>query len=100
MTKTLLNTKQVELIRKKKFIVVTFYIKNEIFVIYKIFFSPNSDIYLFCKVEITLLKVDKTFNFILSNNIEIIDIFFKNLVAKLLKYTRINNHTINLVKSQ
>lgn len=58
MTKTLLNTKQVELIGKKKFTVVTFHIKSEIFVIYTIFFSPNSDIYLFRKAEITLLKVN------------------------------------------
>ena len=44
------------------------------------------------------MKADKAFTFVLSKYTNFADIFSKDLVAKLLEYIKINNHTINLEK--
>lgn len=46
------------------------------------------------------LEIDETFSFIFSKYINLADIFFKDLIAKLLKYTEIHNDIINLVQGQ
>lgn len=44
------------------------------------------------------LKADKTFTSIFSEYADFGNIFFKDLVAKLPKYTGMNNHTINQLR--
>lgn len=44
------------------------------------------------------MKTNKALISILCKYIDFIDNFFKNLVAKLLEHSRINNHIINLIK--
>lgn len=46
------------------------------------------------------MKDDNIFTFILSKYTNHINILCKDLVAKILMYTKINNDTINLVNSQ
>ena len=84
--------------RKKVFIFKAFNLKNRAFVIYIVFISQDSNIHPFCKAYIASLKVGKAFNSVLSKYTNFVDILFKNLIAKHLKYIRINNYTINLIK--
>lgn len=84
--------------RKKEFIAKAFNLKDRAFVIYIVFISQNSNIHPSCKAYIASLKTGKAFNSVLSKYTNFVDIFFKNLIAKYLKYIRINNYTINLIK--
>ncbi len=47
--------------------------------------------------QIARLKADETFAKVLSKYADFADVFIPNLTTKLLKYTRINNYTIELV---
>lgn len=92
-----------ELIQKKKFIAIVFDLNNEIFVVYIVFFASsnlNVDIYLFCRSQIASLIVNETPTRILSEYTNFKYIFFLGFVAKLPKYTKINNYLIDLVKGQ
>ena len=51
-------------------------------------------------MQIAFLKVDEPFIFVSSKYINFADVFSKNLVIKLVKYIRINNHTIKFIKTQ
>lgn len=48
----------------------------------------------------TLLKADETFISVPSKYVDFVNVFSKDLAAKLLEYTKINNHAIDLVKYQ
>ena len=48
-TKVLLTIKRVKLVRKKEFIAATFYPENEVFIVYVVSISLNSDVYSFQK---------------------------------------------------
>lgn len=85
-----------ELVRKKEFIAAIFNLDDETFIVY-ITFPANSNIYLFYKVWIVLLKVDKAPTIILLGYIDFVNIMSLDLVTKLPKYTKINNYTINLI---
>ena len=93
----LLLVMQFKVIIKKKFIIATHNLKNKAFIVYISFISNNSDVYLFDIAQIVFLKVNETFSFILSKYIDFIDVIFKDLVAELLEYSKINNNTIDLI---
>ena len=56
------------------------------------------DIYLSQKAQITSLKTDKAPDSVLSEYFNFINIFSKDLTAKLAEYIRINIHIINLIE--
>lgn len=89
------------MIRKKEFAVAILYLKDKTFVVYVIFLTSfdNSDIHLSCKSQIVLLMINKILIAIFPN-ILILQIFFLELIVKLLEYTRINKHIINLINSK
>lgn len=92
--------KQVELIKKKKFVVFAFDPNNKIFVVYIIFLiSFYLNVHLSCKALRALLIQDKTSTMTLSKDTYFIDRFYLDFASEFLEYTRINNHCINLVKS-
>lgn len=97
-TDTLPIIRHIELIRKKKFSITTFHYKNETYVVYIASISIDLDVYLSCRVQITLLKTDKYSTSISSKYVDFVYIFFYNLVAKLSKQTKINDHPIDLIK--
>lgn len=72
-------------------------LNHEAFVVYVVFINRESDIHLSCRAWIAFLKVDDFRIPILSKYTNFANIFFKNLVAKLLEYIKINNHAINLI---
>lgn len=88
-----------ELIEKKEFVAMTLDKKNETFVIYVAFFSSDSGVYLFCRAQIVLLKVNKTLILILIKYVNFAGVFSLDLAIELLWYTEINNHIINLIKA-
>ena len=67
---------------------------NKIFMIYiaTLVEPANISIYICYKTQVILLKKGK----ILAKYSHFFDISFSNFAIKLLKYTRINNYTINL----
>ena len=58
------------------------------------------DIHPLWRAQIALLKADEAFISILPKYINFADIFLKDLVAKLLEATKINDHSIDLIKGQ
>lgn len=86
--------------KKKRVIEATFNPKVEAFIIYIISISKNSDVHAFSRAIIVFLKAIKALTSVLFKNADFLNIFFKNLAAKLLKYPEINDHIINLIKSQ
>lgn len=92
--------KQIELIRKKVFIVAILNLKNEAFTVYIASIDQNSDVYTSFKTQIVFLKANKISIFVLSEYADFTDIFYKDLVAKLLKYPKINNHVINPIDNK
>lgn len=85
-----------ELIGKKEFTTAVFDSEDKTFIIYMVSLT-SSNIHLFYKIKIVLLKVDETPTIIFSEYSDFTDIFFPKLVVKLLKYTKINNYVINLI---
>lgn len=67
---------------------------------YVVFLATFNEIHCTCKSQIASLKIDGTLTTISSEYFNFVDIFFQELVGKLLKYTRIINHAINLVDSK
>ena len=91
-------TKQVELIRKKEFTIVALNLENETFIIHVASISLDSDVHLIQRAQIVLLKINKACISIFSKYANFVDIFSKNLAAKLPEYTRIYDYIINLIK--
>lgn len=72
--------------------------EDETSLVYVIFLNFNFGIYLSYRAKIALLKINKVSTLTLFKNSNFTNIFSPNLVAKLLKYTRIKNYTNNLIK--
>ena len=95
----LLTTRQVKLIREKKFIIIALDLKYKAFIIYVAAFNVNSNdkLYPLKKVQKAQLKVNKMPIKVLHKYIDFIDVFLSKLSAKLFEHTRINNHAIQLI---
>lgn len=76
------------MIEKKEFAILALNLKNKVFVIYVVFVSLNSDIYLFCKALIMNLNDNKTFTSGFSNYTDFVDVFSKDLTTTLLKLSK------------
>lgn len=87
------------MIKKKKYAVAAFDPKNKAFVVYIISIGQTSNVYSSCKTQIALLKVDEAATSILSKYINFPNLFFENLVAKVLEDTKINDYAINLIEA-
>lgn len=83
----------------RKFIATAYDLNNEAFVIYVAFIDKNSNIYPLSRPWITFVKADEISISVSFKYTNFIDVFFKSLVAKLLKYIAINDHTIKLVEA-
>ena len=93
--KILLTTKQIEIIKKKKFVIAALDTNGETFIVHIMVLAEPIiiTIYPICETYITLLTSIK----ILTKYFNFLDIFSFNFTAKLLEHTRINNHLINLL---
>ena len=96
--KTLLIIRKVKLIRKKKFAVPIFNLKDKAFIVHIASISQDSDIYSSQRAYIVFLKANKAPISVPSKYANFADIFSKNLVAKLPEHIKINNHTINIIE--
>lgn len=98
-TKAPLTIRWEEFVGKKEFAAVAFDLKNEIFMFHIASFtlSNMSKAYSSYRTQIVFLWVDETPTTVPQEYSNIIDIFSSKLVKKLPKYTRINNHPIDLV---
>ena len=94
----LLMIRWLELIQKKEFVARTFDPKHKGFIVDIASMSQDMHIHPFWRTQIALLKADKTVISILPKYAEFLNIFSKDLVAKLPKYIKINNYTIYLIK--
>ena len=92
-------TRQVKLIGKKKFATVALDRKYKTFIVYVATLSIDSgnEIYLSKKTQIAYLKANKALTKVSSKYANFADIFLPKWAVELLKYTKINNHTIKLV---
>ena len=90
--------RRVGLIRKKKFLVIVLDLEVVIFVVHVVFIRQKSNVHLSRKAQIALLNADKAPNSIFPKYTDYANILSKTLIAKLPKYTRINNHAIDLIK--
>lgn len=90
-----------QIINRKKFAIIILDLKENFFVIYIFLLSiENIDIYLIKIVQIAYLFTDKVPANILDMYTNNIDIFSSKVVTKFLKYTKINNHFIDLEKNK
>lgn len=99
MAKTLFTTRQIEQVGKKEFAIAALDPDNKIFIVYitsLVSFGLYVEINAFQHAQIAFLKADEAHTFVPS---KYTDVFSKNLAAKLPKSTKINNYTIDLVKS-
>lgn len=90
--------KQVKLVEKKEFVVVAFNLGYKTFIIYIIFLdsSNNNQIgnnHLFCKAQIVLFILNKTFTIIFTKYSNIADILFSELVLNFLNILK----SINMI---
>lgn len=98
-----LSIRQVELVKKIKFATAALDLNNKIFVVHVAFLAKSNlglEIYLFYRAQITFLKADIATISVSSKYANFVDVFSKNLIAKLIKLTKINNYAINLIKGQ
>ena len=95
----LLITRQVKLIRKKKFAAAAFNLEHKIFIVHIVILNIDSsdEIYPSKKAQIAHLKANEAFFKVLSKYADFADVFLLKLIAELLNYIRINNHTIKLI---
>lgn len=87
-----------EFFGKKKFANVAFNLKDKAFKVYIASISYNSDIHLFWKVWLALLKGDEIPTSVSPKYTDFINVFSKDLAPELPEHTRIHNHAINLIK--
>ena len=93
------TTRQVKLIRKKKFAIAVLDLKYEAFIIYVIAFSIyfSDKMHPSKKAQIAYLKVDEAPTKVPNKYTDFTNVFSVKLIAKLRKHTEINDHTIKLV---
>lgn len=97
--KMLPTTKNVKLIKKKKFVVILLNLDHKVLEIYIIAFNISFDIkiYFLKRAQIAHLKINKAFIEMPNIYTNFKNIFLAKLTIKLFKYTGINNHVIELV---
>lgn len=95
------NIKWVELVKKKEFVALILKREDKTFIVYMVSI-PNFDldIYYYRKVQFIFLLANKVAINILFKYINFMNVFFLEYVTNLIKYTLINNHTIDLVDDQ
>lgn len=96
-TKALSTNKRVKLFWKKEFLILTLNLDDKIFVLHKTSLTSSDldvKVYSSCKAKTISLKADDGFISVSSKYADFVEVFFKDLTAKLLEHTRINNHTI------
>ena len=98
IAKILLTIKQVKLIRIKVFSAITLDQEHKVFVIHLTSISPDSDVYLYCRVQKVSLKANENSTSISPKYIDFTDVFSKDLATYLPQLTKINNHTIDLIE--
>ncbi len=95
------TTKRVRQIRKKKFTIMILEPDHKALVIYiatlNISSNIGDEVHPSKSAQITHLKVDKTLTKVFNNYANFADVFSPKLAIKLLKYTNINNHAIELI---
>ena len=101
--KTFLITRRIELVEKKKFVITVLDLEHKIFIVHIASFSSiplDADVHFSYKSQMAGLIAKKSFIKILAKYANFADIFFLDLISKLLKHTRINNYAIKLVDGQ
>lgn len=91
------------MIKKKEFITIVIDPNNETFIVIVVFyfsFNKDIDVNYFCRAQIASLIVYKVLTIVLSKFTNFANIIFPDFVAKLYKYTKINNYLIYLVKDK
>lgn len=96
MAKTLSTTCWVEVLNYKKFTATILDKNEEIFIVHMTFFSLDH----YQKIQLVSFYIDETLVTILSKYSKFADVSFSKSVIELPKHTRVNNYTIDLVKSQ
>ena len=94
------TTKQVELVRKKKFTAAALNLRHETFVVHKAFLENSSQkdyIHPFCRVQKATLVANKAPTSIPTEYSDFANVFSLELALKLFEYTKINDHAIKLV---
>ena len=109
MQETLLTTKDIELVKKKKFAAEVFHPEYETYIVYIAYFSSTPlivfldsillDIHPFWRPQISGLIAKKISTKIL-NDANFANIIFLDLASELPEHTKINNHAIKLVDGQ
>ena len=96
------TTRRVKLIKKKKFAAAALDLEHETFIVHVAALSVDSgdEVYPSKRAQIVHLKADKASTKVPSKYTDFADLFLSKLAAKLPKYTRINNHAIELVDNQ
>lgn len=96
------NTRQIKLIRKKDFATALLDPEDKNFVIYVAFLTISNinKVYPFQRAQIVSFQVNKASTIIFLEYFNYGDIFFPKLVVELLKYTKINIHTIDYIDSK
>ena len=99
--------KCVELVDKKKFIAAAFNSGHETYIVYVGSFNSDTsssssllDVHPLKRSQIFELIVEEAFTKISTEYLDFGDVFSPDLASKLLEYTGINNHAIELVNGQ
>ena len=102
--KILPTTRRVELVGKKEFVAIAFDLKYETYVVHVRSVSFNTlsissplDVHPFWRTQIFGLIAKEAFTKVSIEYLDFTNIFSLDLASKLLEYTRINNHAIELV---
>ena len=88
--------------RKKEFTATVLDPKYETFIVYvtSLISTPfDTNVYLSYRFQISGLITKEALMKISNKYVNLADVFFLDLASKLLKHTKINNHTIKLVDS-
>lgn len=91
------TTIQVKLVRKKHLIATALDPDNKIFKIYIVFIANLDLIQPYFRAQIPPLKANETLITILFKYTDFVDHFSPDLVAKLSKHTKINDHIIEFI---
>ena len=94
------TTRRVEIIDKNEFAAVALNADDKTFVVYVAALAEltTMPIYPFCQVQVAALTSEETR--IPAEYSDFSNVFFLDFAAKLLEYTRINDHPINLLDNQ
>ena len=94
------TTKQVELVRKKKFAAAALDSGYEIFVVHVASLeslSQEDNVYPSCRAQIAVLMANEAPTSIPTESSDFADVFSPELASELLEHTGINDHAIELV---